>query len=136
MRYPLACALAFAVFFVVSPHVGAGERMRYLEIINRAHDRVTSVWLAPAGSHAYRELLLGEQVRGGGAAATVQIVSDHCLHDVLVEFNGGRRALYPEVDICRHHGLRLRPLPATGRPRPAMEAKRDHMPIASGEQPT
>ncbi|HSX64525.1 MAG TPA: hypothetical protein VLF15_07340 [Pseudoxanthomonas sp.] len=114
MHSSFVSAFAFAISLICLP-ADAGERTRYLELINRAHDRVTKLSLAPAGSRTYRELLQGEQVRGGGGATTVQIVTGHCRHDVLVEFADGRRALYPDVDICRHRGLRVRPLPAAER---------------------
>lgn len=90
----------------------AGERTYYLDLINRAHDRVVSVAAAPAGGTAWNELLQGEAVPGGGGAATVQIASDACLHDVKVAFANGRQALYPALDVCRHRGLRIQPLPA------------------------
>ena len=88
----------------------AGERTRYLDLINRAHDRVVSVATAPAGGTAWNELLQGEAVPGGGGAITVQVASDTCVHDIRVEFANGRRALYPAVDVCRHRGLRIQPL--------------------------
>jgi hypothetical protein len=116
-------ALAFAAIFLICLPAAAGEHTRYVELINRAHDRVTKLSLAPAGSHTYRELLQGEQVRGGGGATTVQIVTNQCRHDVLVEFADGRRALYPDVDICRHRGLLVRPLPAIEQARPRSDAQ-------------
>lgn len=90
----------------------AGERTHYLDLINRAHDRVVSFAVAPTGGTAWNELLHDEAVPGGGGATTVQLASDTCVHDVKVAFANGRSALYPALDLCRHRGLRIQPLPA------------------------
>ncbi|TQM17073.1 hypothetical protein FB548_0441 [Pseudoxanthomonas sp. 3HH-4] len=105
-------ALFSAALSVANAH--AVERTHYLDLINRAHDRVVSVATTPAGGTAWNELLLGDAVAGGGGAVTVQVASDACVHDIRVEFANGRRALYPAVDVCRHRGLRIQPLPARG----------------------
>jgi hypothetical protein len=108
-RLSVITLLAIATPFA-SAH--AGERTHYLDLINRAHDRVVSVAATPAGGTAWNELLHGESVPGGGGATTVQLASDQCVHDVRVEFANGRRALYPALDLCRHRGLRIQRLPA------------------------
>ena len=90
----------------------AGERTHYLDLINRAHDRVVSVVATPAGSDTGSELLEGRAIAGGGGVATVEVVADQCAQDIRVEFADGRRALYPAVDLCRHRGLRIQPLSA------------------------
>ena len=90
----------------------AGERTHYLDLINRAHDRVVSVVATPAGSDTWSELLEGRAIAGGGGVATVEVVADQCAQDIRVEFADGRRALYPAIDLCRHRGLRIQPLSA------------------------
>lgn len=90
----------------------AGERTHYLDLINRAHDRIVSVAATPPGGSEWNELLHGESVPGGGGATTVQLASDACVHDVRVAFANGRSALYPALDLCRHRGLRIQPLSA------------------------
>lgn len=90
----------------------AGERTHYLDLINRAHDRIVSVAATPAGGTVWNELLSDAAVPGGGGAVTVQVAGEHCVHDVRVEFANGRSALYPAIDLCRHRGLRIQPLPA------------------------
>ncbi|CAN7586182.1 hypothetical protein LJR143_004150 [Pseudoxanthomonas sp. LjRoot143] len=90
----------------------AGERTHYLDLINRAHDRVVSVAATPAGGTAWNELLHDADVPGGGGAITVQVAGEQCIHDVRVAFANGRSALYPAIDLCRHRGLRIQPLPA------------------------
>ena len=107
-RLPVIVLLAIAPII----HAHAGERSHYLYLVNRAHDRIVSVATAPAGDTAWNELLQGGTVAGGGDAATLQLASDQCLHDVKVEFANGRRALYPALDLCRHRGLRIQPLPS------------------------
>ena len=90
----------------------AGERTHYLDLINRAHDRVVSVVAIPAGTSSGNELLRGRAIVGGGGMATVEVVADQCAQDIRVEFADGRRALYPAFDLCRHRGLRIQPLSA------------------------
>lgn len=106
----LSLIVLLAVGSVANAH--AGERTHYLYFVNRAHDRVVSIATMPAGGTTWNELLHGGTITGGGDAATVQLASDQCLHDVRVEFVNGRRALYPALDLCRHRGLRIQPLPA------------------------
>lgn len=107
-RLPVIVLLAIAPIV----HAHAGERSHYLYLVNRAHDRLVSVATVPAGGTAWNELLQGGTVAGGGDTATLQLASDQCLHDVKVEFANGRRALYPALDLCRHRGLRIQPLPS------------------------
>ncbi|MBA3928085.1 MAG: hypothetical protein C0521_00710 [Xanthomonas sp.] len=90
----------------------AGERTHYLDLINRAHDRIVSVAATPAGGTVWNEVLRDAAVPGGGGAVTVQVAGGQCVHDVRVEFANGRSALYPAIDLCRHRGLRIQPLPA------------------------
>lgn len=113
----------------------AGERMHYLDLINRAHDRLVSVAATPAGSTAWEELLQGEPVAGGGGATTVQLASDQCLHDVRVEFANGRRALYQAVDVCRHRGLRIQPLPAARQASTAVATRSEAEPAGVASPP-
>ncbi len=122
MRTLTAPVSAVVALCLAAPAALAGDRVHYLELINRAHDRVTAVSAAPAGSQAWQELLQGEEVRGGGGAVTVQVAAGQCLQDVRVVFANGRRALYPGVDVCRHRGLRIQPLPAARDARPAIAA--------------
>jgi len=133
MRALTALVSVVVALCLAAPAALAGEGAHYLELINRAYDRVASVSAAPAGSQAWQELLHGEEVRGGGGAVTVQVAAGPCLQDVRVDFANGRRALYPGVDVCRHRGLRIQPLPAAREARPAIAAgdgaKRDAGPV-------
>ena len=110
MRRLSALALSLAVAPIAN--ADAGERTHYLYLVNRAHDRIVSVATTPVGGTSWNELLHGGTLAGGGDTATVQLASDQCLHDVKVAFANGRRALYPALDLCRHRGLRIQPLPS------------------------
>lgn len=90
----------------------AAERTHYLYVVNRAHDGIVSMSAAPAGVDDPREILAGARLAGGGDAATVEIRSEGCVHDLRIVFANGRRALYPAFDLCRAGGLRVMPLPA------------------------
>lgn len=90
---------------------GARTHTRYLELINRAHDSVTSLAIAPAGSDAYREMPLGAPLRGGGDSTTVELAAESCLHDLRFVFRNGRTLIYESVDICRHPRVHIRRLP-------------------------
>lgn len=108
---PIYAAVLVTFFLTAATHAGAKERTRYLELINRAHDSVTSVALAVAGDDAFRTMPLGGPLRGGGGSTTIEIAGDHCLYDVRFLFRNGRALIHRNVDICRHRGLRIRPLP-------------------------
>ena len=89
----------------------AGERTRYFELINRAHDSVISLAVAPAGDGVFRDVPLRSALRGGGGAATVEIAGGGCRYDLRLQFRNGRSVVYRDFDTCRHDGLRIRKLP-------------------------
>lgn len=84
---------------------------RYLQLVNRAHDRAISLAVADAGSGAYREVPLGEPLRGGGGSMTVEIENGSCLSDLRFGFANGRTVVYSSVNICRAAVVRIQPLP-------------------------
>ena len=89
----------------------AGEPGRYLELVNRAHDTVTAVSAAPAGSGVFQPMPLPVPLRGGGDATTLSVAGERCRYDLQFTFRDGRAVVYPQVDLCRHRGLRIQPLP-------------------------
>jgi len=99
---------AFAILLAAATHANA-ERAptRYFDLVNTAHDSVTSLAVAPAGSDAFREIELGAPLRGGLTSATVEIPGDGCLRDFRLVFRDGRTLVYPDVDVCRYRSLRL-----------------------------
>jgi hypothetical protein len=94
----------------VQPH------SHYLELINRARDSLVSLAIAPAGGEAFREMPIGEPLRGGGASTTLEVDGGNCVYDFRMVFHNGRTAVYRDVDVCRYRSLHIRPLPraATG----------------------
>ena len=105
---------ALLALLLITPcvsHAIAGEPTRYLELVNRAHDTVTAVSAAPAGSGAFQPMPLPAPLRGGGDATTLSVAGEHCRHDLQFTFRDGRSVVYPQVDLCRHRGLRIQPLP-------------------------
>jgi hypothetical protein len=84
--------------------------IRYLELVNRAHDSVVSLSVATAGSQEFRELPMGAPVGGGGQAATFSVAGEDCRYDIRASFSDGRAQVYRDLDLCRHRGLRIPPL--------------------------
>ena len=118
MRPSLAAVLALALLAAAAPSAAA-PRTPYFELINRAHDRLTSVAVAAAGSEAFAEKPLGAALDGGGDSATLQIAGDECRYDFRFVFANERAVIYPAIDVCRYRSLRIQPLPAQERVRSA-----------------
>lgn len=114
MRLTLPAFLAILLFATAATaaRAGAGSDTRYLDLINRAHDSVTSLEVAPAGSDAFREKPLGAPLRGGGDSTTIEIAGESCLYDIRFKFRNGRTLIYKDVDICSGGKLAIRRLPA------------------------
>lgn len=94
---------------------GAASPTRYLTVVNRSHDSVTALSIAPSGSSdAVLPLQLSKALRGGGGSTTVEIAAQDCRQDVRVLFRDGRTQMYRDVDVCRQRALRLQPLPRDG----------------------
>ena len=110
MRLTRPAVLA-TLLFATTAHAGAGKDTRYLDLINRAHDSVTSLEVAPAGSDAFQEKPLGAPLRGGGDSTTIEIAGGSCLYDIRLKFRNGRTLVYKDVDICSGGKLAIRPLP-------------------------
>jgi hypothetical protein len=98
------------LLFATAAHAG-GKDTRYLDLINRAHDSVTSLEVAPAGTDAFQEKPLGVPLRGGGDSTTIEIAGESCLYDLRFKFRNGRTLVYKDVDICSGGKLAIRPLP-------------------------
>lgn len=112
MRLTRPAVLA-TLLFATAAHAGAGKNTRYLDLINRAHDSVISLEVAPAGSDAFQEKPLGAPLRGGGDSTTIEIAGESCLYDVRFKFRNGRTLVYKDVDICGGGKLAIRPLPTS-----------------------
>ena len=110
MRLTRPAVLA-TLLFAAAAHAGTGKVTRYLDVSNRAHDSVTSLEVAPAGSDAFREKPLGAFLGGGGDSTTIEIAGDSCFYDIRLKFRNGRTLVYKDVDICSSGKLVIRPLP-------------------------
>ena len=91
-------------------HGDAGRRpMRHFNLVNATFDSVTALAIAPADGDDFHEVELGEPLQGGLNSMTFDVPAGRCLRDIRVTFHGGRRLLYPHIDVCRYDGLRLTP---------------------------
>jgi hypothetical protein len=88
----------------------AGTRTHYFELINRAHDRLVALAIAPAGSDRFEPRPLGEAIDGGGDSATVEWAGEQCVYDLRFTFGNGRAVIYSDIDVCRNRSLRIQPL--------------------------
>lgn len=118
MRPMLATAFV-SLLFVTAAHADENTQTRYLELINRAHDSVTSLAITTAGTDSFRDKPLEAPLRGGGDSATIEFDGDggRCLYDVRFGFRNGRTLIYEGVDVCRGSRLRIGPLPAIAKHR-------------------
>jgi hypothetical protein len=89
------------------PQANSGRLFR---VVNASFDSVTVMEIADASSGGYTAINLGEPLQGGRTSTTVRLPDGACGRDVRVTFRDGRRAVYPDVDICKVTGLRLLPL--------------------------
>ncbi len=86
----------------------ASKRTRYLELINRAHDSVTSLALAQAGDDEFHAMPLTSALDGGGDSTTIEVVGDSCRYDLRLTFSNHRTLIYRDIDVCRHRRLSIR----------------------------
>lgn len=105
-------ALAVAALFGgISAHAAepspALSRARIYTLVNATSDSMLAVALAPAGSGEFVAVPLGEPLQGGLTSTAIRISSGPCMRDVLVEFQGGRRATLSNIGVCQGSGLRV-----------------------------
>lgn len=108
---PLSIRFAFAVALLsvaALAQAGDGSRVHYLDIVNRAHERLVAMSAAPVGGEPV-PVVLGEDLHGGGNAATVRLPVQGCVQDLRLEFRNGQQVMYPAVDVCAHRGLTIQP---------------------------
>lgn len=133
MRLTRPAVLA-TLLFATAAHAGGGKNIRYLDLINRAHDSVTSLEVAPAGSDAFQKKPLGAPLRGGGDSTTIEIAGESCLYDIRFKFRNGRTLVYKDVDICGGGKLAIAPLPSRDASR-LVRSKRAATQYADGHTP-
>lgn len=83
------------------------SRARIFTLVNATSDSMLAVALAPASSGEFVAVPLGGPLQGGLTSTAIRISSGPCLRDVLVDFQGGRRATLANVDVCQGSGLRV-----------------------------
>lgn len=90
--------------------VAQAGQVRYLTLLNRAHDSVVVVEVAGHGSEAYQSRAI-DLLPGGGGSTTVRLGETGCRFDVRLQFRNGRQAVYRDVDACKGDVLVIAPLP-------------------------
>lgn len=121
MTLTRAVALAGLLSTVTVPLAGAANA-RYLTLVNRAHDSVSAVEVAPAGSDAFAPRALVRRLSGGGDAVTVDLAGEGCRYGLRFTFANGRTQVYQDVDACRGSRLAIQPWPQgrAGQARPEL----------------
>lgn len=82
---------------------------RHFNLVNATFDSVTTLAIAPAGSDAFHDIALDGPLQGGLTSMTFDVPAGGCLRDIRVSFGDDHNLLYPRFDVCRYHGLRLKP---------------------------
>jgi hypothetical protein len=82
---------------------------RYLSVINRAHDSITTVEVAVAGSEAFQSRPI-DTIAGGGGSTTMRLGNAGCRFDLRLQFRNGRTADYRDVNACKGDVLVVAPL--------------------------
>ncbi|KRA46218.1 hypothetical protein [Pseudoxanthomonas sp. Root630] len=127
IRFALVVALLPAAAAIA--HAEDVSRVHYLDIVNRAHERLVALSAAPVGGEPV-PVVLGEDLQGGGNSATVRLPLQGCVQDLRLEFRNGQQVLYPAVDVCAHRGLTI--LPAHARRMTAEELQKQQR-VARGD---
>jgi len=93
------------------PSVYAADAPRYLRVLNRSHDSVHHLQVAPANGGDFESRPI-DPIDAGGGSAVVRLGDAGCRFDLRLTFRNGRQALYRDVDACRGDVLVVRPLPS------------------------
>ncbi|WP_411851268.1 hypothetical protein ACLB90_01300 [Stenotrophomonas sp. LGBM10] len=102
--------IALTLVPLAVPMRAAADAAPYLGLLNRAHDSITAVAAAPAGTDAFAPVAI-DPLPGGGGGTTVQLGVPGCRFDLRLTFRTGHRAVYQGVDVCRGDTLVIAPLP-------------------------
>jgi hypothetical protein len=100
-------AMIAALLFASTAHAGDA---RYLSLLNRAHDSVVAMAVAPAGDATFEPRPI-DMLAGGGDSTTVRLADAGCRFDLRLQFRNGRMAIYRDVDVCSGDTLVIAPLP-------------------------
>lgn len=105
-----ALVLAIATSSFAADRTRPSEQKRQTSLFtvtNATFDSVTGIAMASANSDAFEDVVLGVSLPGGLTSATVHLPPGECLRDIRVTFRGGRSQVFPAIDVCRSHALRL-----------------------------
>ncbi|WP_422506304.1 hypothetical protein [Stenotrophomonas sp. GZD-301] len=102
--------IALTLVPLAVPMRAAADATPYLGLLNRAHDSITAIEVAPAGTAAFAPVVIAP-LPGGGGSTTVTLAGQGCRFDLRLGFRNGRRAVYHGVDVCRGDTLVIAPLP-------------------------
>jgi hypothetical protein len=100
-------AVAIAAFATGAANAAGEKVVHHLRIVNATFDSVTSLAFALPQDPVFRGMDLESPLQGGLTSITVDVPGEGCLRDVRVTFRNGRALVYPNLDLCRHSGLRL-----------------------------
>lgn len=101
-------AVAFAVPAERAAKVSDEHKpVHHFRIVNATFDSVTGLAFAPPQDPVFHDMKLETPLQGGLTSITVDVPGGGCLRDVRVTFRNGRALVYPNLDVCRHGGLRL-----------------------------
>lgn len=120
IRPVLTLALCCSAGLLVTP--AQADPIHYLGLLNRAHDSVVAVEVAPSGSGAFVTRPI-DALAGGGGSTTVRLGDAGCRVDLRLQFANGRRAEYRGVDACRGDTLVIAPLPQVRRAAGIVQAR-------------
>ena len=104
-QFALATACTFALVNVATARDASPSR--YIDLVNRANDSVSTLSVAAVGSNDLVPVALGGRVRGGGGSTTFAIAGEGCRFDFHFGFRNGRSLVQRDVDVCRNSTLRL-----------------------------
>jgi hypothetical protein len=82
---------------------------RYLTLLNRAHDSITTLEVAVTGSEIFEQRPI-DTIDGGGGSTTVRLDNAGCRFDLRLQFRNGRTAIYHDVNVCKGDTLVVVPL--------------------------
>ena len=104
--FPIRLAVLTSLLFATATHAAAP---RYLTLLNRAHDSITTLEVATAGSDAFEQRPI-DTIDGGGGSTMVRLGNAGCRFDLRLQFRNGRTAIYRDVNVCKGDTLVIAPL--------------------------
>lgn len=104
-------ALMAAAGLALAASSGLAQAADYwFDIVNNTTQSITEVWVSPVGSRYWGDAFSGVFVRHSGGSQRLEFshgneYASTCRFDVRVEFSGGQRNYWSNVDLCSTNGL-------------------------------